>query len=36
MRPARRYEEFQDLLAAAEEQLTESATESEHSAGQPA
>jgi hypothetical protein len=38
MRPARRYEEFQDLLAAAEEQLTESATESEaeHPAGQSA
>jgi len=38
MRPARRYEEFQDLLAAAEEQLTESTTESdaEHPVGRPA
>jgi|RhiMetdeSRZDD1v2_1073273.scaffolds.fasta_scaffold16828_10 hypothetical protein len=39
LRPARRYEEFLDLLAAAEEQLAaEDATQSgaEHSAGQPA
>jgi hypothetical protein len=39
MRPTRRYEEFQDLLAAAEEQLTaDDATGSDarHSAGQPA
>ena len=39
MRPTRRYEEFQDLLAAAEEQLAAGdATrgDAEHSAGQPA
>jgi hypothetical protein len=39
MRPARRYEEFQDLLAAAEEQLTAgdpTRSDAEHSAGRPA
>ena len=38
-RPARRYEEFQDLLAAAEEQLTAgdpARSDAEHSAGRPA